>query len=406
MSTVHFYGVHATRNGVPKKFVGTPFIVDEEGRLDGTLSRYFLARRNGDYVPGEYSGTSLELHGVRATQCGPVYLRNRAYQLDVYRRWCNQKNIVYTEASASQIERFASDYESGRITGASGIKPSSTNQVLTSVIDFLSYCVAIGLRKKLNLPFKVLNIQYSSSSRPFSFRARNSRKVKQYLVRRRENPRDIVDWSNFEEIEQFLEGFDGSQFRLGAEIIYACGLRLSELLNTTIHTFPTPEEWKASRRNRYIEVVGKYGKQRSVEVELEIVRKVHSFIDTQRKKNITLSGRKSAKLLIGPNGPVAHRMFQRAVKAVATALGMEHLCPHMLRHHYAAHFLLRAWNARRFERPYNSAEGMALLGHELIRLQQNLGHSNLETTCGYLNALGYLAVPKIAEELQADLESK
>lgn len=406
MRTVHFYGDIATRRGVPKKFLGTPFVVDEDGKIDIPISQYFLARRNGDYIPGEISGVSMELRGLRAAQCSPVYLRNRSYHLDLFRRWSRSKSISHVQADANHIEQFATDYESGKLTGSIGLKPSTTNQVLCSVIDFLSYCVVTGLRKKLGLPYKSFTVNYPSGSRPFSSRARHGTRVKHYIVSRRENPREIVEWSTFKEIQDFLDGFDRSEHRLGAEIIYATGLRLSEMLNLCIDTFPTESEWKANRKKRYIRVKGKRGKIRDVEIELAIVRKVHNFIQTQRPKNLRKWGRQSKYLLVGPSGRISQRMFQRAVKAVAKAVGQDYLCPHMIRHHYAAHFLLRAWDTRRDHTPYTAGLGTLLLGHELIRLQQNLGHSNLETTCGYLTALGYLAAPQLSDRLRAGLEAR
>lgn len=402
MQTVFTYSKLATNLGVPAKFVGTPFLINEDGVFESNLSSYFLARRNGDYIPGEVSGIALELQGVAATQCDIGYLKNRAYQLDVYRRWCKKKAIDPVQIDSNQLERFARDYERGKITDTSALSPDSVNQELRAVIDFLGYCVATGRRATLSLPFK----KFSSARRPSAFATTTSRAMagKAYLVMRRVNPRDFTDWHTREELENFFSGFDKSHYRLGAEIIFSTGLRLAELLSLRVDSFPSPDEWKASRKSRYIRVLGKFKKWRRVEVELDIVKKVFGFKKTQRGKNLKAYGKSSNLLLIGEYGPVSRRMFQRAIHSVAKLTGCAGLSSHLLRHHYAAYFLLTAWKRKKSNEDFRVDYGISVLSHELIRLQQNLGHASPITTTKYLMALGYLTGSNISDELRESLD--
>lgn len=404
MSNVYTYSKIAIELGVPPKFLGTPFLINEDGVFEKVFSKYFLARRNGDYVPGEVSGVGLELEGIAATQCDVGYLKNRAYQLDIYRRWCRKKKIDPLQIDSNQLEIFARDCEKGKITGAFTLSPSSLNQYLQTVIDFLRYCVATGRRARLSLPYRELSS--AKRSQQFSRTANLGMSGKSYLVMRRVNPRDVIYWYTEKELQKFFDQFDKSHFRLGAEIVFSTGLRLAELLNLRVNTFPTPDQWRQSRKARYIRVRGKNKKLRMVEIELDIVNKVHAFLKTQHKKNLKIYGKSTKLLLVGAHGPVSRRMFQRAVHSVATAIGFTGLSTHLLRHHYAAHFLLKAWERKKIRQDFQIDNGVTVLSHELLRLQQNLGHAHPETTMIYLSALGYLLGADISDELRAEFDNE
>lgn len=84
--TVFFVGEQAAAEGMPKAFIGTPFIIDEDGALDARTTEYLLARRNGDWSgPHVQAGVEAELSGNPVHKASPLYLRSRAYQLDSYR---------------------------------------------------------------------------------------------------------------------------------------------------------------------------------------------------------------------------------------------------------------------------------------------------------------------------------
>jgi site-specific recombinase XerD len=404
MRTVFFYDAVAARMGVPGLFIGTPFIVDEDGAVVTSMTEYLLARRNGDFAGKGVAGIDAELRGLTTLKCKPNYLRDLAYRLDVYRRWCRSECLVAEQVQVNDLERFAVQLESGHLTSkAASLDPTTVNHSLRAVQDYLRFCVNTGRRSRLAIPYK--------SARAIRRRIRSARKSERRysqqgqrsVLVRRQNPKSIIDWYLPEEIKVFLDTFNRAHYKLGAQIIYGCGLRISEMLSLDIDDLPTPDAWRQSHRNRYVSVRGKNGKHRLAEVELDLVKKVDSYKSTKRPEALKVFGRQTSRLIVGQNGLVSPRMFQRATKAVAISCEMTSITPHIIRHHYAAHFLMRA-SAKRLQ------EGMLMdelpvhyLSNELIRLKENLGHAHIETTYVYLRGLAILTGRSESDSLRAEL---
>jgi hypothetical protein len=108
---------------------------------------------------------------------------------------------------------------------------------------------------------------------------------------------------------------------------------------------------------------------------------------------------------------MTHRYLQEQFALARAASGKSGITPHILRHHYAAHFLIRAWKGK------PSAAGtdvrhldLGVVGHalsaELVTLQQAMGHAWIETTLGYLGAILPLLGADLAEEYSSELEGQ
>lgn len=141
------------QEGIAPEFLTVPFIIDEAGKPDSHVNEYFLARRNGDWAAKVTDrGDPTEMHGRTVLRASLTYLRNRAYQLDVHRRWLRSEGLTYATVDEATLDRFAEDLEEGLFTNMEGgLLPSTVNQYLTSVIDFLQYAAEVGWRSPLTL---------------------------------------------------------------------------------------------------------------------------------------------------------------------------------------------------------------------------------------------------------------
>ena len=159
------------------------------------------------------------------------------------------------------------------------------------------------------------------------------------------------------EVEALLEAPDtgtplGLRDRAMLELLYACGLRVSELVG--LHTgqlLPDPG---------VLRVTGKGGKERLVPVGEVALAWVERYLREARPA--LLRGRPSRHLFVtARGGGLTRQAFWERVKAHARRAGIGRpLSPHTLRHAFATHLLNH--------------------GADLRALQMLLGHSNVSTT--------------------------
>ena len=160
-----------------------------------------------------------------------------------------------------------------------------------------------------------------------------------------------------EEVDELLEAPDiskdnGMRDRAMLELMYATGLRVSELLSLRFRN--------VNMQNGLITVYGKGNKQRSVPVSsfaLEILRK---YINGPRKR---VKGSKDTDIIfLHRDGKALSRTyFFMQIKRYAEEKGIDSsVSPHTLRHCFATHLLEN--------------------GASLRAVQEMLGHSNIATT--------------------------
>lgn len=164
-----------------------------------------------------------------------------------------------------------------------------------------------------------------------------------------------------EEIERLLDAPDlgkqeGQRDRAMLEIMYASGLRVSELLSLKMKNI--------SLERGIITIVGKGNKQRKVPFGDYAKEFLIKYLEDGRKKN---PGKYSDYVFLNRYGkPLSRIYFFKLVKKYAEQVGIrEDISPHTLRHCFATHLL----------------ESNA----DLRTVQEMLGHSNIATTQIYLN---------------------
>jgi integrase/recombinase XerD len=135
------------------------------------------------------------------------------------------------------------------------------------------------------------------------------------------------------------------------EVLYATGLRVSELVGLTLK--------QLDLRRGLVRPLGKGGKERVVPMVAPAVDKVQLYLDQGRPR--LLKGRESPYVFINHRGGRLSRQgFWKLLKQYALKAGVKTLSPHTLRHSFATHLLSRGANLR--------------------VLQMLLGHADLATT--------------------------
>ncbi len=172
--------------------------------------------------------------------------------------------------------------------------------------------------------------------------------------------RDPADAVALPRIERYLPKIDtkalyGLRDRAMIELLYASGLRISELANARLENFNFEE--------RVVRVTGKGNKTRLVPVGRKACEALAAYLSTERPKLV--KSRSSSEIFLSARGTrlTTARIWQ-IVKKHARHAGLEkNIYPHLLRHSFATHLLGN--------------------GADLRIIQEMLGHADISTTQVY-----------------------
>ena len=160
-----------------------------------------------------------------------------------------------------------------------------------------------------------------------------------------------------DEVERLLQAPDvddelGFRDRTMLELLYACGLRVSELVGLTIS--------EISLNQGVVRVIGKGGKERLVPMGEEALDWLRRYLSLIRPALLT-AGPIDVVFPSRRGRPMTRQTFWHRIKAHAQRAGItKELSPHTLRHAFATHLLNN--------------------GADLRVVQLLLGHSDLSTT--------------------------
>jgi len=160
--------------------------------------------------------------------------------------------------------------------------------------------------------------------------------------------------------DQLLEGISveaprGMRDRAILELLYASGLRVSELVNVTLD--------RLDFDNRIIRVTGKGDKTRLVPVGKRACEAIATYLNRERPAMV--KKRTGNEIFLSSRGTklTTVRIWQ-IVKAAAKNAGLDiNVYPHLLRHSFATHLLSN--------------------GADLRIIQEMLGHADISTTQVY-----------------------
>ena len=246
-----------------------------------------------------------------------------AYRSDlkIFNKWLAGKSFI--SVNSKHIQDYFSDRQKNNISS------SSQARILSCINSFYQYLLANQLIKKD--PTEQL-------SQP-----KLEKKLPVFL--------------NIQEVEKLLEApssssLFGQRDRAMLELLYSCGLRVSELINLSYHNINLKEE--------FIRIHGKGNKERVLpmgEVAIDYLMKY----ETNARPMLLKNGQSDSYFLSNRGSAMSRQNFFYIIKAYANQVGIDKpLSPHSLRHAFATHLVQK--------------------GADLRSVQLMLGHSDISST--------------------------
>lgn len=134
-------------------------------------------------------------------------------------------------------------------------------------------------------------------------------------------------------------------------LLYGCGLRISEAVNTNIGDFDNRD---------FLRIKGKGNKERIVPILPIVTRSINAYLEA-----CPYSHNHGDPIFLGARGErISPRIIERQMEKIRNYMGLpSNLTPHSLRHSFATHLLAN--------------------GTDLRSIQELLGHASLSTTQRY-----------------------
>lgn len=161
-----------------------------------------------------------------------------------------------------------------------------------------------------------------------------------------------------------IHGFEGARLKAMLELLYASGLRVSELVNLTLGAVRFSDAC--------VQVKGKGGKERLVPLGEPALKAVKAWLP--HRKSMLNKDNGSPYLFPSRHGgrttPLTRQRFFQLLKDIGIKAGLDprRLSPHVLRHAFATHLLEH--------------------GADLRSVQTMLGHADIATTQIYTHVAG------------------
>ena len=170
--------------------------------------------------------------------------------------------------------------------------------------------------------------------------------------------RKLPDTLSFEEIDKLINSIDvsteqGTRDRAILEVLYSCGLRITELLNLKLSEIQLDVE--------IVKVIGKGNKERIVPIGSDAIKYLRIYLVNYRNKRMISDEFKDFVFLNLKGTPLSRISVFNMIKKQASLIGLrKSISPHTFRHSFATHLV----------------EG----GADLRAVQEMLGHVSITTT--------------------------
>ncbi len=266
----------------------------------------------------------------------------RSYRSDLFLfcLWLEKKGGALESAHRSDILAFLAE----RV--GEGVKPRTTARLLSSLKRFYLYLIAENIR----------------ADNPCA------------LVDAPKLSRNIPQTLSEQDVDNLLQAPDeenkmGERDLAMMELLYATGLRVSELVGLTMS--------QINLNQGVVRVIGKGNKERLVPMGEQAQWRLQNYIKSSRGQILGVKQSDAVFVTNRGDGMTRHA-FWHLIKRYAKKAGIDQqLSPHTLRHAFATHLLNH--------------------GADLRVVQLLLGHSNLSTTQIYT----YVAQERLKELYQA-----
>jgi len=185
----------------------------------------------------------------------------------------------------------------------------------------------------------------------------------------RRNPAEVLEAASrglhlpkvlsVQEVERLLDEpnlgtLDGYRDKTMLELLYATGMRVSELVNVPLKN--------VDLKMQYVIVMGKGSKERMLPLGRTALHYLEHYLTVVRPQLLHGKPEKAAELFVtGWGGPMTRERFYEIIVAYGKSAGIsKRVTPHMLRHSFATHLLNN--------------------GTDLRIVQELLGHADISTT--------------------------
>lgn len=252
--------------------------------------------------------TQFEMR-LRIQRYSDATIRNYKSALDQFLKMAQRKFISAHEISVSDIEKYVYWLIEKRKIGA-----SSQRMVVASIDKF--YALVVG---------KHLDINY-------------------LYPKQKKQP--LPNYLTLAEVKHLINSTNNIKHKCIVEILYAGGLRLSDLLNLKIVDINSHDMIIVLKN-------GKGGKDRVVMLSQQLLIDLRSYFVEYKPKEYLFEGQFG--------GQYSEKSVQSVVKQAAIKAGItKHVTPHTLRHSFATHLLEK--------------------GTDIRYIQELLGHKSIQTT--------------------------
>lgn len=163
---------------------------------------------------------------------------------------------------------------------------------------------------------------------------------------------------SIQEIDELISAInlsttEGTRNKAILEMLYGCGLRVSELCNLKISNLFLDVE--------FIKVEGKGNKERLIPIGQQAIKYLKIYLEEIRVHQTIKAGKEDFVFLNRRGSPLSRVMIFLIIKDLALKIGLEkEISPHTFRHSFASHLV----------------EG----GADLRAVQDMLGHESITTT--------------------------
>lgn len=253
-----------------------------------------------------------------------------ANTLDAYRRdlrrlldFMAREDLTATEIQLENLQTFAAELHD------MGVGPSSQCRILSGVRSFFRYLLTDGYRD--DDPTELLESPQTAEKLP-----------------------EVLSVSEVDRMEESIDltRWEGHRNRAIIEVLFSCGLRVTELVTLQLDNLYLEEG--------YVRVMGKGSKERLVPISGRAVSELMLWFDDRRRMNIK-PGEEGYVFLNRRGAHLTRTMILIMIKRQAAEAGItKTISPHTLRHSFATALL----------------EG----GADLRAIQELLGHENIGTT--------------------------
>lgn len=185
----------------------------------------------------------------------------------------------------------------------------------------------------------------------------------------RRNPAEVLEAASrglhlpkvlsVQEVERLLDEpnlgtLDGYRDKTMLELLYATGMRVSELVNVPVKS--------VDMKMQYVIVMGKGSKERMLPLGRTALHYLERYLSVVRPQLLHGKPDAAAELFVtGWGGPMTRERFYEIIVAYGKSAGIsKRVTPHMLRHSFATHLLNN--------------------GTDLRIVQELLGHADISTT--------------------------